>query len=299
MHKFGLRFTVWAAIVPTVLLVGCSESYNPASAPNMKLSLELRRAMGGDSSAGGASDSGAAQVREPVGWATLKGRFVLDGTAPEPTRLTISGSDASICAPGGKPVFSDALVVGSDGGIKGVLVYCTADLPPDEPFTHSSARPGQGGEVEFDQKACVFLSHVFGMQTGQTMRILNSDPIGHNTKIDETPINQIVGAGSSITYTPNEQWKKPKKVSCSIHPWMEAYMIVRENGYFAVTDENGNFEIPNLPAGIDLEFRFWHETVSLDGVDVGGKPVKKGRVEVTLPPEGMTINGVLNGSALE
>lgn len=283
--KTRIPISVIVCAVVMLFASACTKSYDVSTPPNMEMALALRNAVAGGSSA--SAGGGAEEVMaEPTGWATLKGRFTMTGTPPERQRLTITGGDAAVCAPGNKPVYAERLIVGSDGGIRDVLVYCTTTLSPDEPFTHPSAKPGVGGEVEFDQKECVFLSHVFGMQSGQTLKILNSDPIGHNTKIDGTPINQIVGAGSFINYTPKSEWKKPNKVSCSIHPWMASNLIVRDNAYFAITDESGNFEIPNLPAGVELEFRIWQEAGTVSGVEIGGAPVKKGRFKMTLPPEG-------------
>ena len=40
---------------------------------------------------------------------------------------------------------------------------------------------------------------------------------------------------------------------------MAAYGIVRKSPYIAVTDENGQFELKNVPAGVPLEFRIWQE----------------------------------------
>ena len=67
---------------------------------------------------------------------------------------------------------------------------------------------------------------------------------------------------------------------------MSSNLIVRDNGYFAITDASGNFEIPNLPAGVELEFRIWQEAGTISGVEIAGQPVKKGRFKMTLPPEG-------------
>ena len=41
---------------------------------------------------------------------------------------------------------------------------------------------------------------------------------------------------------------------------MKAYMLPRENGYFAVSADDGSFEIANLPAGEELEIQVWHES---------------------------------------
>ena len=280
----------------TLAMTACNKTYDVATPPNMEMAMALRNAVAGDSGASSGAAAGPAVMAEPTGWATLKGRFTLAGDAPPPVQLNITGGDTAICAPGGKKVFSESLVVGSDGGIRDVLVYCTTKLDPAEPFTHPSAAPGDTGEVEFDQKNCVFLSHVFGMRTGQTLKILNSDPVGHNTNIGGTPINQIVAAGSFIKYTPKKEWKKPNPVSCSIHPWMSSNLIVRDNGYFAISDASGNFEIPNLPAGVELEFRIWQEAGTISGIEIDGAPVKKGRFTLTLPPGGTEFAAAVDAS---
>ena len=41
----------------------------------------------------------------------------------------------------------------------------------------------------------------------------------------------------------------PITVSCTIHPWMRAWIRVFDHPYYAVTDDNGHFEIKDAPAG--------------------------------------------------
>ena len=38
-------------------------------------------------------------------------------------------------------------------------------------------------------------------------------------------------------------------IRCNNHPWMEAFLNVAPNAYFAVTGADGAFSIPNLPPG--------------------------------------------------
>ena len=82
-------------------------------------------------------------------------------------------------------------------------------------------------------------------------------------------------------------------MTCSIHPWMTAYMLPRKNSYFAVTDADGKFEIANVPAGEPLEFQVWHESGAAPGSGLVGttpeapdvKWSNRGRVTVTLQPD--------------
>ena len=137
----------------------------------------------------------------------------------------------------------------------------------------------------------MFLSHVFPLTVGQTITIKNSDPVGHNTNIEgKNAFNQTIPANESVDFTPKKAESVPQAIRCSIHPWMIAYYLPREDGYLAVTSEDGSFEIPNVPAGEKLEFQVWHES----GTGPGGALVldtpeakelkwnKKGRFGVTL-----------------
>ena len=47
-------------------------------------------------------------------------------------------------------------------------------------------------------------------------------------------------------------------VKCNVHAWMNAYVGVLEHPFFAVTDANGRFSIPQLPPGT-YTIETWHE----------------------------------------
>jgi plastocyanin len=234
---------------------------------------------------------------EPTGWATFRGQIQLTGAPPANPQLDVRGGDAEVCAPNAKKVFAEEVVVGATGGLKNVMVFLTSEISDEEPWTHPSARFGANEPVVFDQKECVFLSHAIGVRVGQEFLIKNSDPIGHNTNVqtkDNLAFNQTIPAGGQAKLVYKKPEKSPVSVSCSIHPWMRANLLVRNNGYFAITDENGEFEIPNLPAGVELEFRIWQEKVGfLSGVQIGDQKVNKGRFLLTLSPNDPGANEVL------
>lgn len=50
----------------------------------------------------------------------------------------------------------------------------------------------------------------------------------------------------------------PGAASCAIHPWENAFILIRSTPYMAKTDADGNFEMKYLPVG-EHEFQFWHE----------------------------------------
>jgi hypothetical protein len=266
---------------------GCQRTLAPdVAADNVKVA-EIRLAFG--QAGGGTADVDEGPQQEPTGWATLRGVFKLDGAAPSRAPLPVT-KDVEVCAPGGRTPLSEAVLVGPDGGLKNVLLFLSRSIPDTEPWTHASAQPGKTDEVIFDQKECIFLSHVLAMQATQPLKILNSDPVGHNTNLspDANPsFSLTIPSGGSSTYQPNAEERQPFSVICNIHPWMQAWIITRKNSYFAVTQEDGSFEIPNLPAGVDLEFRVWQEKskfVSEATINGTSQTLPKGRLVLNLNP---------------
>jgi len=268
-------------------MIGCERAKAPDLSADTGTALALREALdaGADASGGGS----AAVLSEPTGWATLTGRFKMLGTPPRRDPLNVD-KDTAVCAPNGKQTLEETVVVGADGGIKDVLIYLTTEAPADNPkWEHESYAENKTGQVTFDQKECVFLSHVMGMRSKQTLLILNSDPVLHNTNIQAgrgaIAFNGSVPSNGQTTYQPGGQTDRPFPVSCSVHPWMSAYMITRDSPYFAVTDENGNFEMANVPAGVKLDFRVWQQKPGfLQKVSVNGEATswKQGRFSLSL-----------------
>ena len=50
------------------------------------------------------------------------------------------------------------------------------------------------------------------------------------------------------------------KLTCDVHKWMGAWIIVRDNPYFALTGEDGTFEITEIPPG-SYTMVIWHESL--------------------------------------
>jgi len=282
-YRTSFSGTVSIAIVAAAILVGCNQRVDLGPIPDAGADA-IRTAFASKQAAGGEK---AAAKPTGTGWATLHGQFVFDGKPPEMQPYSVT-KEAEVCAPGGKAPLQETLVVDSGSkGIKNVVVYLR-----DASRVHESAA-AKKDTVVFDQKECKFLTHVAAVTVGETVSIKNSDPIGHNTNIVGTGFNPTVPASGAVPYPVQKEVSVPNQVKCGIHPWMTAYMLQRKDGYFAVTDAQGNFEIPNVPAGEQLVFQVCHESGTAAGSGLIGttpdaKDVKwdgRGRITVTLQPD--------------
>jgi len=193
-------------------------------------------------------------------WGNLSGRFVYDGTAPKPKPLTIT-KDNQVCDQYQSEVVEQHLLVGEQSGLSNVFVYMrppkgkTLDIHPD--YRKAAEKPAL-----IENFHCMFYPHAVAVWAKeQKVLVRNSDPIPQVVKIDvllSTPINLSMGIGGQVEHTFPRGERLPSLVTCGIHPWESAWLLVSENPYFAVTNENGEFSIKNIPAG-EWEFQVWHE----------------------------------------
>lgn len=237
------------AVMMMSMLAGCGdadEQTGPSNLPADRAEPE-------------ASDSSSNTMDLRTGSASLSGRIVVTGAIPELDPLVRQGSrtvkDAAVCGETGVP--DESLQVGPQNGLANAFVYLKA-LPEGW-----SPGPAPESEVILDQKACRFLPHVSIVRTGQPVRLLNDDPIEHNTHtlaLANPSFNQINQRndrdGMVLTY--EEAERQPVQISCDLHPWMRAYQLVLNHNFAALTSGSGEFRIEMLPHG-ELDFRVWHE----------------------------------------
>jgi hypothetical protein len=239
-------------------------------------------------------------------WGDLSGRFVLDGVPPVPEKVNVTTDKEECCK---HDLKVESLLVNPDNkGIQNVIIYLfqnksgargSANDVQEVPI-HESYLPLAGQPVTLDNKACRFDPHVCLIWTRQKVILGNSDPIGHNVKINcrENPeSNNTIPSGGTIERTFAKAERFPAQVVCSIHPWMCGWLVIRDTPYMAVTDADGKFTIKNLPAG-PWQFMFWHERAGyLSAVKVSGKPQewKRGITTLTIKPGQQDLGDIVVG----
>ncbi len=222
-------------------------------------------------------------------WGSIKGRFVYGGDAAAAGELKVD-KDAEVC--GKHKLLAEELVVGADKGIANVVVYVR-----DKGVKVNPALAAKAAAV-LDNKNCRFEPHVTFVQTGQELVIKNSDTVGHNSNVatvKNPPSNNLIPAGGEVKAKFASDEAIPAQVTCNIHPWMKAWLLVRPNPYAAVSKADGTFEIPGVPA-TEVELQFWHEKAGYIGeMTIGGKAEKaaKGRKKVTVAASGTDLGEIV------
>jgi hypothetical protein len=234
--------------------------------------------------------AGEAEAVAAKGTGSLKGKVTYDGDPPKLPPFTERDDfqkhdDKAFCLMGS--MANPTWTVSPDKGVANVVVWLRA---PKNHYFNIPDDLKKPKEVSIDQPHCAFEPHVVAifpsyydpktkkqLKTDQVFKVLNSAPINHNTKWE----------GSNTTLNPggNETLKSKKAMDidakpcdtkkfggeeqltfhCDIHKWMTAYARVFDHPYAAVTGKDGSYEIPQVPAGAEVEIVYWHEDL--------GKPV--------------------------
>lgn len=219
-------------------------------------------------------------------FATIKGQFLYgeDGVAlPNQAKIQPT-KDQEVC--GKVQLFEEKLVVNKENrGIANIVIWA---YKPKKAALHPSYAKSAKDTIKMDNIGCRFEPNTVAVRVGQTLEVGNLDPVGHNSMISfikNKGVNPLIPANQKVQFGPKEIKKAeivPSKVSCSIHPWMQGYVIVQDHPYMAVTDKDGKFEIKNMPVG-KYTLKVWNGKYIQD-VKVDGKKAKwsKGKYVLNL-----------------
>jgi plastocyanin len=205
----------------------------------------------------------------PVWSGTLRGAVRFAGAQAEPKKVNVT-VDHSVC---GTQKAAEELVVVAGRGLRNAVVSLST------PSAATAVPP-----VQMDQKQCVFVPRVVVVLAGGTVEFLNSDRLLHNlhsASKDNAVFNRTQPKGRTIPIV----FKRPEivRIDCDLHPWMRAWVVVADHPFYAVTGEQGDFLLENVPPG-RYTLQVWHESlgtvqreVAVDGgvatitVEMGGK----------------------------
>jgi hypothetical protein len=206
---------------------------------------------------------GALLAGVPGQYGTIKGRLVYGGSeAPAPKVLIEKGKapkDPSVCAVNAT-IYSKSLVVDpKTKGIRHAFAYLVR--PKGANPAALKALVEKTPKVTIDQKNCQFIPYAVAIHQDQTLEFKSSDPVNHNVNLKSwnAPFNSVMAPMGTFEKKFAAE-RRPIPMMCDIHPWMSAWIMVFDHPFFAVTGEDGTFEIKGVPAG-EQKLVVWQESV--------------------------------------
>lgn len=181
---------------------------------------------------------------DPATAGSISGEIHFSGHKPAMHLVDMSDDPACVHAHHGRQ-YEQSIVLGPRDGLANVFVYVEKGLE-GKTFEAPST------PVVIDQTGCWFVPRVLGVQVGQPIKIINSDPVTHNIH-PQAEINRAWNHSQGPGDPPIERrFTRPEimiPVKCNIHSWMHAWIGVLPYPYFAVSNDKGSFFIPDLPPG--------------------------------------------------
>ena len=177
--------------------------------------------------------AGVASSQEKAG--TIQGLVRFTGVVP-PARQLPTGD-------GGTVEQFDLVVDAKTKGLRWVIVVL--EDAPAQPKLGEGETP-----AVIDQKDMLFIPRVLAVQHGRPVQFDNNDPCNHSVctsaRLRENEMNVIVPVKQPLTKSFAAE-KHPIRITCVLHPAMEAWLFVAPHPWVAVTDTKGSFTIADVP----------------------------------------------------
>jgi hypothetical protein len=261
-------------IVPALLVMTAAPGCGKKDQGKKGDAVDAKKAAPEDKKGGG---DGAKTALDAMPDAVVKGQVTYDGDPPKSEFIEAMSKheNKATCLAGDDVEKNDQkwIVNKSNKGVANVVVWL--EPPAGKFFKLSDADKKRTDEVSLHQPHCAFIPHVVALfpeykegdklvKTGQIFVAYNDAGVNHNTRVAG---NELKNPQKSVTIPPKGkhefpikyQGQSPIKIGCDIHSWMNALALTFDNPYHAVTDQDGNFKIENVPSGVELTVVAWHE----------------------------------------
>jgi len=185
----------------------------------------------------------------PSGGGLISGKITYDGKPPAPAKLSIS-MDRQYC---GASRDDDTWLIGPDQGVKNVVVYLS-DIK-------SGKKMSAAQNLTLNQSGCRYVPRITVVGQGATLEIKSSDPVLHNVhsyREGTTLFNVAVPPAQNFQISKKLDKTGGIKLKCDVHNFMRAAIFVASNPYFAITGDDGSYEIADVPPGT-YTVNTWHE----------------------------------------
>ena len=238
----GLR----PVLLSLVLTCGCTQGPNDASK-----SVPSENGGTGEKASTASTTPDQSDVQEIGGeFAVLEGRVAYQGSVPPPRKISVT-KDVEYC---GQFVSErQDVLVSESGGLANVIVEVIGIKEPENGWNWP--RPEDGYVLR--QKGCAFEPPLLVMPDGESLQIFNDDRVAHNINTGQWNVMHPEGADP---LTRSLDGRLPVRVGCNIHSWMEGWIYLVRSPFYAVTNEEGDYRIEDVPPG---KYRVvgWHSSL--------------------------------------
>lgn len=241
-----------ALLLSVVVSSGCSGEKKEASAAQPEVRKEGNVPPRPAVVSVPASPYQATQVADGV---TLAGTVDFDGTIPADSVVSVPADQ-----PGCGPTINLKRVQNSGTHIGGVAVWIT-DIRTGKPL------PIQR-RFELLNSDCVLSPRVQAVMASGTLNVSSEDVAMHRNHIINVATGEMIGVapfndnGEVVPFDHLLDKPAELEVTCELHPWSKAYILVFDHPYFAMTSATGTFSIDDIPPGT-YHVRAWHPTLGL------------------------------------
>ena len=226
---------------------------------------------------GFAGAGSAYEVIDVKNGATITGKVAFTGTLPHASKQFEVRNGPEVCGP--ERVLNKLEV--RDGRVKGVIIALEGvEQGKPFPLRHDTATGLGRGEFHYaggkslnlgvQLEKCSFGPFTGVIRADEAVQFVNHDPIKHTLHT-----YSLKGHKANILRTMHTQSLRPQKqtekvfpakklkhaiavgLTCDRHDFMENWLYMVKNPYYAISDKSGNFEISQVPPG-DYNLVAWH-----------------------------------------
>ena len=191
----------------------------------------------------------------------VRGTVKFRGIPPKPRHSKIFDVPG---VPGGFRAIEEP-IADADGNVRGAFVYVKKGL-------EGRWFPAPRTPALLFQSELMYEPRVLGIQAGQPLEVRNLDRVLHSAHALPA-VNREFGMAVPPPQTFTFEGAEIMiPFQCDVHPWMRAWVGVVDHPFFAVTGEDGKFELGNLPAG-KYTIGAWHERLAIEDreIEVAGE----------------------------
>jgi len=204
---------------------------------------------------------GKYKVAEVNDGGTLKGRVTMAGPIPKPRSFhLIHAPNIEFCARisdgKGHRILRDFTVSGN-AGLKDTVISIQGI---------KKGKPLPTKMQSFNIDRCHSDQYVIGVRNGENILLENKDPIRHEIATYEINSDSYVRQKSNKAIHQESSHIRSAFVSreakeflikCNLHPFLQTRGYMVDNPYYAISDEEGNFTLNEVPPGT-YEVLAWH-----------------------------------------